>query len=134
MRCLAILLALFAATAYSSDTDCERNSWGDLPQNCESSDQMPDVYPDAIANGKDGRIRKWELTLIKVNGEFAAHNEPDWRFYSRIECLEDGIYRVRKSIQMKDKMTRNDDGSIGATYTQYLGFICKDVTEDDRGQ
>jgi len=158
MKSILRTLLLFTTAASCAD-ECKPNRFGDLPSHCDPSDAIPageedetkewwedesnfltaeevDALVEAGAEPVEREPGRWMIVLIKADGEFVDFQELgdhfpniDLNYQTRVECLEDGIYRMQTSLDLMDKMHRNDDGSIGMTYTQYLGFLCEEVEE-----
>jgi len=114
MRYFITLLALCTTAACCADEQKETpTDWNSI---VATSKPVPDPQ------------RTWELTLIKVDGEFVDLDEPDWRFHTRNDCMRDAIYRMQQALDNQSVALRTDKGSV-ATHTQYLGFICEELTE-----
>ncbi len=115
MKYFFCLLALFATTACHADEP--------------KTDELGGVIKPARDNPYAPKPKKWEMTVIMADGEFVDFSE--FRFRTRVECMQSGIDRMQYSLDRMNTVIRDDDGSILLTYDQYLGFLCKDVTKEE---
>lgn len=104
----------------------------------ETVNPFSDEYSKSAGKPEPGR---WTIVLVKADGEFVDFEKLnddfpniDFNYQTRVECLENGIYRMQTSLDLIEKMHRNDDGSIGMIYTQYLGFLCEELTKEEVGK